>query len=75
MATDDKRRKVAWRLRDDAESGALPYSDFLGAVAYDVGAEKEHTWAAIREDINPNGNCSCNRGKSIWSPLLSIGGI
>ena len=43
MVTDSERREVARRLRCDAKGGALPYSDFFGAVAYDVGVEKEHT--------------------------------
>ena len=41
--SDTERREVARRLRYDAKGGALPYSDFFGAVAYDVGVEKEHT--------------------------------
>ena len=43
MIADSERRDVARRLRYDAKGGALPYSDFFGAVAYDVGVEKEHT--------------------------------
>ena len=59
MATDDERREAVRRLRYDARGGALPYSDFLAAVAYDVGAEKEHVAVLnrIADLIEPAPSC------------------
>ena len=59
MISDSKRREVAAKLRDDAKGGALPYSDFFGAVAYDVGVEKEH--AAVLNRLADLIEPSCDR--------------
>ena len=41
MPTDEERREVARKLREDASGGALIFSDFLGALAYDLGARRD----------------------------------
>lgn len=41
MPTNEERREAVKRLREDARLGALPFIDFLGAVAYDVAVERD----------------------------------
>ena len=41
MPTNEERQEAVKRLREDARLGALPFIDFLGAVAYDVAVERD----------------------------------
>lgn len=48
MPTNEERQEAAKRLRDDARLGALPFIDFLGAVAYDVAVERDERGVLTR---------------------------
>lgn len=39
MLTNNERRSVAQRLRNDAEGGVLPHMNFLQAISYDIGSD------------------------------------
>lgn len=55
--TYDERREVAERLRADADHGVLPYFDFLGAAAYDIGCRRDPRDVLLRlaDLVDPEG--------------------
>ena len=76
MPTNEERREAVKRLREDARLGALPFIDFLGAVAYDVAVERDERGVLNRlaDLIEPEPERTCHFEPDVIEVLLDEDG-